>query len=358
MRLAPRHRDVTLDMGGPHAKVSGWIDVSLIDCRGRVVHRHQQHNLVLNKGLDYILANFAADDTTKYVAVGTGTAVPATTDTALVAETARTNATLGLGSDLAVTRLADGQWRISRTRAFDYAQANGNLTEFGGSQSSSSVDGVNTRELFRDGANNPIVVTKTSNERLAITYNIDITLSPTVQAAAANVLLKDSGGATVATLLTKHVFTTPDGSTNNRASGDITLYSQLLYSFGSWGTNAGAYGGVGPRWLSRYTTTMNMTYLGGAHDLGSALNTGGGYGGFLAYTNGNFYRNIEGEQAAEASDQSVYGYGIFTTGYDGNYYYNGTGYKIRFVDAGGADAPYLKNKDYRLKLAAKLSLSR
>ena len=81
-------------------------------------------------------------------------------------------------------------FRYRRVRAFDYHQANGNLTEFGGSALSAGT--LHTRSLFKDGAGNPITITKTSSEQLVITYDVEFTAAPTA-AAGGNVSIAGLG---------------------------------------------------------------------------------------------------------------------------------------------------------------------
>lgn len=79
---------------------------------------------------------------------------------------------------------------------------------------------------------------------------------------------------------------------------------------------------------------------------------GGRYGARLAYTNGNYYRDVEGERGPEASNVDIFAYGLAgATDTD-------VSYKIRFVDGSGADNPIAKDKDYRLRLALRMNVQR
>lgn len=340
------HLTPTLEIRGPgpRAAVRGWIEWTLIGRDGKVKQAGEQHNLFLNKGLDRVMSTLHStaagtdrlDGVTQYVAVGTGSNVPAVTDTALQAEIARTNADLGLGSSYALTRLANGLWRISRTRAFDYNQANGNLTEFGGSESSSSANGVNTRELFRDGSNNPIVITKTSNERLAITYHLEIQLSPVVDTQAADINIVGLGTKQVSHLWVDNGDSVPDD-----------IYAWVSTANGSPCVAMGMY---------TSSLTGAMVYSNSGAPNGNLNFTH--YGAWLSYANGTYYRNYEGERGPEASDVSIYGYGYGYGNAGSSNINNRMGWKARFGVAGGAEAPILKNKDYRLKLAFRFSIAR
>ncbi|GIW25787.1 MAG: hypothetical protein KatS3mg069_2054 [Meiothermus sp.] len=264
-----------------------------------------------------------------YVAVGTGTANPSVTQTELQNELARTAANLGLGAGRTRQRLSDGVHRITFTRAFDYNQANGNLTEFGGSHSANSADGTHTRELFRDGGGNPIVIIKTSNERLAITYHFEVTLTPTVQTDQGSINLLDNNNNVVLTRLVRGLW--------------IGSGSSPYGDYGGFIGDNGRADRIG-HWLT--SQASNMTYLNGA------ASDGGRYGGRLAYTNGTYYRDVEGERGPEASNQNIFAYGLAGST-DSQ-----VSYKIRFVDGAGADNPIAKNKDYRLRLGLRMNVQR
>ncbi len=304
---------------------------------------HAQHNLILNKGLDHGLANWGGiinhpvegvqyrgyEQMFVYVAVGTGTTAPTTSQTGLQSELARSAANLGLGPGRSRVRLSDGIYRVSFTRAFDYGQANGNLTEFGGSHSSNSADGTHTRELFRDGGGNPIVITKTSNERLAITYHFEVTLTPTTQTDQGSINLVDGNNNVV---LTRQV----RGLWNGR---DASIAHDYLGFIGDNG-RADRIG----HWVT--SQSAEMTYLSTANF------NGGRYGARLAYTNGNYYRDVEGERGPESNNVNIFAYGL------AGFVDDQTSYKIRFVDGSGSDNPIAKDKDYRLKLALRMSVTR
>ena len=324
-------------------KIKAWIEVRKYYRGATEPHfYHAQHNLILNKGLDHGLANWGGiiihpvenveycgfEQMFVYVAVGTGTAAPATTQTGLQNEIARTAANLGLGAGRTRTRLSNGVHRVTFTRAFDYSQANGNLTEFGGSHSGNAADGTHTRELFRDGGGNPIVITKTVDERLAITYHFEVTLTPTVQTDQGSIDLLDQSNNVVLTRLVRGLWTGA-GTDPFHDYGGLIGDNGRANAIGHWTTSQAS----------------SMTYSSG----NSANNA---YGARLAYTNGNYYRDVEGERGPEASNVNIFAYGL-TDSAGGQ-----PTYKLRFVDGSGADNPIVKDKDYRLRLALRLSVSR
>jgi hypothetical protein len=173
------------------------------------------------------------------------------------------------------------------------------------------------------------VITKTSNERLAITYHFEITLTPTAQTNQGSIDLVDQSSNVVLTRLVRGLWIGRNSSANSDYNGFIG------------GSSAGSK-------IGHWTTSQaaNMTYLD-TNDF-----NGGRYGDRLAYTNGNYYRDVEGERGPETSDVSIFAYGLAGIA-DFQ-----VSYKLRFVDSAGTDNPILKNKDYRLKLALRLSVSR
>jgi len=72
----------------------GYIELALKDARtGKVIQR-EAHNTVVTAGRKWVLQQICSDliataQSISYLAVGTGTAAPATSDTALVSETTR-----------------------------------------------------------------------------------------------------------------------------------------------------------------------------------------------------------------------------------------------------------------------------
>lgn len=169
-----------------HAGMEGRIRWGLIDRSGREVRGGEQHNLLLDSFLDYIATsthpvgftgyNWTTNliqESFDYCAVGTGSAEPDVTDTALGSEVARTGTALGTTN----ARTSNGVYEVSDTYEFDFAEANGNLTEWG--MAPESTGGLHVRELFRDEVGDPVTVTKTSDYKLRVVYTFTVTLTPT-----------------------------------------------------------------------------------------------------------------------------------------------------------------------------------
>lgn len=146
----------------------------LEDERGAVTEQGAEiHNMILDTALDYF-GTGTMWDIMNYCAVGTGSAAPAVTQTALTAEIARSGNVVDSGAAWP----ADGVLELFTSKQFDFSQANGNLTEWG--MSAASAGTLHVRELFRDGGGNPTVVTKTSASRLVLKYRLRLAVTPVV----------------------------------------------------------------------------------------------------------------------------------------------------------------------------------
>lgn len=168
----------------PGIGLKGWMYWQKIDKYGKEVAAGEQANLILDVGLDQI-GSAGLIDLGRYMTVGTGSTAPDPTQTSLSNEVARTQR-----GGTSLTRTADGVYERSYNYEFGYAEANGNLTEWGGA--TDDIGNQFSRELFRDGSDNPITVTKTSDELLRITYIIEIQLTP-VTTTAGSIVVNNLG---------------------------------------------------------------------------------------------------------------------------------------------------------------------
>jgi hypothetical protein len=154
----------------PHATIEGWLEWQLWSRKhghfGPLVHRKggEQHNLILNGGLDSMFSGSgfnnmnATNHPTFQASVGTGSTAPAVTDTNLETLLASTTATGGISST--IQNIANGLYEFTRVREFDFSEAIGALTEWAFRKQ--GVTQPFTRELFRDGSSNPVVVNQAS----------------------------------------------------------------------------------------------------------------------------------------------------------------------------------------------------
>jgi len=136
-------------------------------------------NTVLNVGLDGLavgrdIVPNNSNSITRIINVGTGTSMPAVTDTGLDSYLAATGSvygeiTIAYGNGDAST--GDPAWKSwQRTFAFAIGSCTGNLTELGLSASSNST--YFNRQLFRDQVGDPTVVPVQSDEGLRITVKV------------------------------------------------------------------------------------------------------------------------------------------------------------------------------------------
>lgn len=185
--------------------VEGWLKWELINRRGRAHRGGEQHNLILNQGLDQVatygvtltgsgaIGGSSPTASIQYAAVGTDSTAPAVTDTGLGAEVARTNVGSSGGTvDESISRSADGVYDHVRTYEFDFSEAIGNLTEWGISPIATAGSNLYARELFRDGGGSPETVSKTADDKLRLVYTRRITITPT-EWTATSLAITDHG---------------------------------------------------------------------------------------------------------------------------------------------------------------------
>lgn len=169
------------------ATVRGWLEWRLVNRQGREVRGGEGPNLILDQGLDEIAAtelltqegSVGAPATyfplIRYAAVGTDSSSPNASQTGLGTEVARTDATFQADT---ITRPSPGVYQLTRFIEFDYDEANGVLAEWGFSSSASVGANLFNRALFLDGGGSPDAITKTDEEKLRLTYTLEVSLTP------------------------------------------------------------------------------------------------------------------------------------------------------------------------------------
>jgi len=175
----------------------------------------EQHNLILTQFYDVLIPQYGFIGPSQYAAVGTGSTAPDPSQTQLANEIGtstnprRTNS-VPTGESNEIEALGTyGEYNIRRVFEFTEAQVGGfNLTEWGFSPVNAYNGPLMTRELFRDGSGNPIVLTLDTDQRLRLIYRYKITLSPTSpQNVSVNIGGDGPGIRTAKFLLTgKYVF--------------------------------------------------------------------------------------------------------------------------------------------------------
>ncbi len=155
----------------------------------------EQHNLILTQFYDLLIPQHGFIGSSRFAAVGTGSTAPDPSQTQLANEIGtstsprRTNL-VPAGESNEIEALATyGEYNIRRVFEFTEAQVGGlNLTEWGFGPTDARNGPLMTRELFRDGSGNPVVLTLATDQRLRLIYRYKVTVSPTsVQDVSVNI---------------------------------------------------------------------------------------------------------------------------------------------------------------------------
>ncbi len=227
----------------------------------------EQHNLILTQFYDSLIPRYGFVGPSMYAALGTGSTAPAPTQTQLANEIGsasapkRTNSVPTGESNQIEPLAARGEYNIRRVFEFTEAQVGGlNLTEWGFSPVSSYNGPLMTRELFRDGLGNPIVLTLATDQRLRLIYRYKVTVSPTTpQAVSVNIGGDGPGIRTAQFVLTGRVLPTGiykdaqmiNGSAPSDRGGDLIIVDVLA--------QADRRGGVGQAGVS--ADAAPLTYI-------------------------------------------------------------------------------------------------
>ena len=344
MIIRPRIMPVTINMPAPKVGIAGSINVSMRNRDGRrvpvridrtkrafqKVWDHHQSNLITNAGLDSIGTEGNFDHLVQFIAVGTGSGAPATTDTALGAEVARTNANLSLTDDV-FSFPSTGLQRLVRGVAFDFGAANGNLTEFGGFLAASGGSTL-TRELFRDELGDPVVITKTSDVQLVLDYTLDLSFGPTTMTAQTPITIAGIGDFDIDLMFYQAGF---DDFVSYAMMG--TLDELRILPVQTVGTTYASKSGG---------TTYGDTRAG----IASSTSSGPGSNQSIEdYVGGSYERGFTTLSPAGTSDLTLGGFVLQKYGLQR---YAACGF--RFSDP----ASLVQDKDYRLTLNAKLTWGR
>lgn len=260
------------------AGMEGWFEVELIHKpTGLVKQKLRFRNLITDAGLEAIGTGGSSNSIgssfgrSAWVGVGTGTAVPTTSDIALQAQVVRTdsrgspeiNGTAGFGPDFDYTF-------YRTTKVFLPGVGTGNLTEVG-IFNSSTTGTMWARQLFRDGLGNPITIVKTADDELRITYEFRL------------YIMKNTNTSTITVKSVERTCTTRayDVDAEQRWGSTSIFASSLIINLGqSWTATTG--GELG-------------SYSSSAMPILTAVQTGGATGpstaGWAGYTGGTRYRD-------------------------------------------------------------------
>jgi hypothetical protein len=228
----------------------------------------EQHNLILTQFYDSLIPQYGFVGPSQFAAVGTGSTAPDPSQTQLANEIGtstrprRTNS-VPSGESNEIEALATyGEYNIRRVFEFTEAQVGGlNLTEWGFSPVSSYNGPLMTRELFRDGSGNPVVLTLETDQRLRLIYRYRVTVSPTSpRNVSVNIGGEGPGIRTAKFLLTGRIgsvsspyFGVPISSDSSYTArrGDLIIVDVFA--------RAGTTGGVGTAGVSN--SAAPLTYI-------------------------------------------------------------------------------------------------
>jgi hypothetical protein len=179
----------------------------------------EQHNLILTQFYDLLIPQYGFIGSSRFAAVGTGSTAPNPSQTRLVNEIGtstsprRTNFVPAGESNEIEALAVPGEYNIRRVYEFTEAQVGGlNLTEWGFSPVNTYNGPLMTRELFRDGLGNPIVLTLTTDQRLRLIYRYKVTVSPTSPQNVSVNIGGDGPGIRTAKFLLTGMFSTRDAT--------------------------------------------------------------------------------------------------------------------------------------------------
>jgi len=197
----------------------------------------EQHNLILTQFYDSLIPQYGFIGPSQYAAVGTGSTAPNPSQTQLANEIGtstdprRTDFVPEEESNEIEALATPGEYNIRRVLEFTEAQVGGlNLTEWGFSPVSSYNGPLMTRELFRDGSGNPVVLTLDADQGLRLIYRYKVAVSPTSPQNVSVNIGGDGPGIRTAKFLLTGMFSTYDPPF---AYDNVNYYGIFLSSWDS-----------------------------------------------------------------------------------------------------------------------------
>lgn len=255
--------------------IAGYFEVELIHKpTGLIKFQSRFKNLITNAALEDIgnggreIRQFSYDG---YLAVGTGNTTPDVTQTALVAEVTRTNSRGSPTINGSAGQSGDyDYWWQRNTKVLLPGVGTGNLQEVGLFRASSGGT-MFCRQLFKDNTGTPVVIAKTADDELRVTYEFRI------------YTMKTSNTATATVKGTSRTFTTRgyDLDTNNRwGHTDWGAGGLVNYLGSTWNGTTGN--------VAVYSSSAMPALNSGQVGTGQTFCSSGGWG---SYTGGTRYRD-------------------------------------------------------------------
>ena len=249
----------------------GHFTVELVHAPSGLVRRRLEfRNVITDAALNYI-GTAPIHETINFLAVGTGSTPPATTNVSLEAQLGgRTSSNGGYADSYGTNSSAAPPYQYCRrTRVFVEAEANGNLTELGFFSAATGGTMFN-RQLFRDAGGVPTTITKTNTDQLRVTFEWRL-IAPADDVTGEITL---SGPGTV------HQFT-------SRAQRNLVGGTWAKGSPGGWSAvEQLGYWGINNRMTANNATALAATtgYQSKANYINSAS------AALAAYTSGSLFR--------------------------------------------------------------------
>lgn len=257
-----------------HTELQGHFTLVVNSPRGRRVY--EAPNLVLTAGIDRIMSNTGSGGALSWAQIGTGTAAPALTDTALQARVAGTSTVQASPSH---TYTAGPPDYIEMTTTLRFAlgalnsSVSGNFAEVGIGWA--STGSLLSRALITDSGGSPTTIAVLSDEQLDIIYRLriypiqsDVTGNITLDSVNHTYILRPAYVSDMNRWATYMFFATPTGggsalaSTSSGSAISPNIQPQA-FSGGIAARTSGPTGGVGSI-TSSYVNAPQGTYTNGS----------------------------------------------------------------------------------------------
>jgi hypothetical protein len=272
------------------ARVQGEFVVELIHRSGIIKRRLVFPNLITDSGLNLLNnSTLSTLGLMSWVGVGTGSTEPAVTDTILDNQVGNRTNTASVGDgEFSNSGGSITWWERQISRLFDFAEANGNLTELGFFTAATGGT-MFARQLFRDEFNDPTTITKTADDQLRIIYRYRIFI-PTTDEFHAN---QDIGGNNY------------DVTVGSVGRGGTTAWgssgSGMLLNSMATAASLGAASAVAFQNAAFPANRNNNAELSGSSAASTARSNN------PAYVPGSFERNIEWQWGASVANFNIQG---------------------------------------------------
>ena len=221
----------------PKIGLKGRLAWCVVNPDGTTEQHGAKDNLILDQGLDYAAQYYFAD-IFKYCAVGTGQVAPAVTNTALGAETARTNNYItNPTGECGTTTPTATSVELKRTFQFPAGTLDGTYYEVGMSPLPSAGANLFSRALFTTSGV-PTGVAVTAVQELRVVYTLTVSLSPSA-ITAGSLDIVGMAGTPFSYTHAVQMNTTPNGSSDEYVYGTVAMVG--LHTNGNTNSTSAGY---------------------------------------------------------------------------------------------------------------------